>query len=53
MGAWLAALMFQALMMLHARKSSEISTKILSRPSSATTWAKLCFGFTVFWTYLM
>jgi hypothetical protein len=51
MGAWLAALMFQALMMLHARKAVDLDEFI--SPRQRHDLGKLCFGFTVFWTYLM
>ncbi len=52
MGAWLAALMFQALMMLYARSSAGGLDEFIS-PKQRHDLGKLCFGFTVFWTYLM
>jgi hypothetical protein len=51
MGAWLAALMLQALMMLYARKAANLEEFI--SPKQRHDLGKLCFGFTVFWTYLM
>jgi hypothetical protein len=51
MGAWLAALMFQALMTLYARKAVDLDEFI--SPKQRHDLGKLCFGFTVFWTYLM
>jgi hypothetical protein len=51
MGAWLGALMFQALMMLYARKAAGLAEFISEKQRHDL--GKLCFGFTVFWTYLM
>lgn len=51
MGAWLSALMLQALMMLYARKAAGLNEFI--SPKQRHDLGKLCFGFTVFWTYLM
>jgi len=51
MGAWLGALMLQALMMLYARKAVDLDEFI--SPKQRHDLGKLCFGFTVFWTYLM
>ena len=51
MGAWLAALMLQALMMLYAGRSAGLGEFI--SPKQRHDLGKLCFGFTVFWTYLM
>lgn len=51
MGAWLSALMLQALMMLYARKAAGLEEFI--SPRQRHDLGKLCFGFTVFWTYLM
>ena len=51
MGAWLGALMLQALMMLYARKAAGLEEFI--SPKQRHDLGKLCFGFTVFWTYLM
>ena len=51
MGAWLCALMLQALMMLYARKAAGLAEFI--SPKQRHDLGKLCFGFTVFWTYLM
>ncbi len=51
MGAWLSALMLQALMMLYARKAVGLEEFI--SPRQRHDLGKLCFGFTVFWTYLM
>ena len=51
MGAWLGALMFQALMMLYARKAAGLDEFISDKQRHDL--GKLCFGFTIFWTYLM
>lgn len=51
MGAWLGALMFQALMMLYSRKAAGLDEFISEKQRHDL--GKLCFGFTVFWTYLM
>jgi hypothetical protein len=51
MGAWLGALMLQALMMLYARKAAGLDEFISAKQRHDL--GKLCFGFTVFWTYLM
>lgn len=51
MGAWLGALMFAALMMLYARKAAHLDEFI--SPKQSHDLGKLCFGFTIFWTYLM
>ncbi|MGH7581931.1 MAG: hypothetical protein ACREL5_01745 [Gemmatimonadales bacterium] len=51
MGAWLGALMLQALLMLHARTAVNLDEFI--SPKQRHDLGKLCFGFTVFWTYLM
>ncbi len=51
MGAWLGALMLQALMMLYARTAAGLDEFI--SPKQRHDLGKLCFGFTVFWTYLM
>lgn len=51
MGAWLGALMFQALMMLYARSAAGLDEFISEKQRHDL--GKLCFGFTVFWTYLM
>ncbi len=51
MGAWLGALMFQALMMLYARKAAGLGEFISD--IQRHDLGKLCFGFTIFWTYLM
>ncbi len=51
MGAWLGALMFQAMMVLYARKAAHLEEFI--SPKQRHDLGKLCFGFTVFWTYLM
>ena len=51
MGAWLGALMLQALMMLYARKAAGLDEFISEKQRHDL--GKLCFGFTVFWTYLM
>ena len=51
MGAWLGAQMLLALLMLHARKAVGLDEFI--SPKQRHDLGKLCFGFTVFWTYLM
>ena len=51
MGAWLAALMLDALLMLYARKAAGLGEFISDKQRHDL--GKLCFGFTVFWTYLM
>ncbi|HEY3934306.1 MAG TPA: hypothetical protein VGL65_06765 [Gemmatimonadales bacterium] len=51
MGAWLGALMLDALLMLYARKAVNLGEFITARQRHDL--GKLCFGFTVFWTYLM
>jgi hypothetical protein len=51
MGAWLGALMLSALLMLHARKAAGLDEFISEKQRHDL--GKLCFGFTVFWTYLM
>lgn len=51
MGAWLAGLMFQALMLLYARSAAGLDEFI--SPKQRHDLGKLCFGFTIFWTYLM
>ena len=51
MGAWLAAHMMLALMMLYARKAANLDEFISAKQRHDL--GKLCFGFTVFWTYLM
>ncbi|HEY4101059.1 MAG TPA: hypothetical protein VGM20_09300 [Gemmatimonadales bacterium] len=51
MGAWLGALMLDALLMLYARKAVNLREFITDKQRHDL--GKLCFGFTVFWTYLM
>jgi hypothetical protein len=51
MGAWLASLMISALLMLYARKAAGLGEFISEKQRHDL--GKLCFGFTVFWTYLM
>jgi hypothetical protein len=51
MGAWLGALMLQALMLLYARKAAGLDEFISAKQRHDL--GKLCFGFTIFWTYLM
>lgn len=51
MGAWLGALMLQALLLLHARKAVRLDEFI--SPIQRHDAGKLAFGFTIFWTYLM
>jgi hypothetical protein len=51
MGAWLAGLMFLALMTLHARSAVGLDEFISEKQRHDL--GKLCFGFTIFWTYLM
>jgi hypothetical protein len=51
MGAWLAALMLQALIVLYARTAGGLGEFISAKQRHDL--GKLCFGFTVFWGYLM
>ncbi|MGH7593521.1 MAG: hypothetical protein ACRELE_06690 [Gemmatimonadales bacterium] len=51
MGAWLGALMLDAMLMLYARNAAGLAEFI--SPKQRHDLGKLCFGFTVFWTYLM
>jgi hypothetical protein len=51
MGAWLGALMLDALLMLYARSAVNLREFITDKQRHDL--GKLCFGFTVFWTYLM
>jgi hypothetical protein len=51
MGAWLASLMISALLMLYARSAAGLGEFISEKQRHDL--GKLCFGFTVFWTYLM
>ena len=51
MGGWLGAQMMLALMMLYARKAVNLDEFISAKQRHDL--GKLCFGFTVFWTYLM
>lgn len=51
MGAFLAAHMFFALMLIYARASFGLEGII--SPKQQHDLGKLCFGFTVFWGYLM
>jgi hypothetical protein len=51
MGAWLGALMLQALLVLYASGAGGLGEFI--SPKQRHDLGKLCFGFTVFWTYLM
>jgi hypothetical protein len=51
MGAWLGAHMILALLMLHARKAVQLDEFISDKQRHDL--GKLCFGFTIFWTYLM
>jgi hypothetical protein len=51
MGAWLAALMLDAMLLLYARKAAGLREFISDKQRHDL--GKLCFGFTIFWTYLM
>ncbi len=51
MGSFLGAHMLLALMMLYSRKAVGLDEFI--SPKQRHDLGKLCFGFTVFWTYLM
>ncbi|HKT60088.1 MAG TPA: hypothetical protein VJQ46_08560 [Gemmatimonadales bacterium] len=51
MGAFLAAHMLLALMMIYG--ASHLGVNDLVSPKQRHDLGKLCFGFTVFWTYLM
>jgi hypothetical protein len=51
MGAFLGAHMLLALLMIHG--SSHLGVADLVSPKQRHDLGKLCFGFTVFWTYLM
>jgi hypothetical protein len=51
MGAFLAAHMLVALLMIHGAKHLGVAD--LVSPKQRHDLGKLCFGFTVFWTYLM
>lgn len=51
MGSFLGANMLLALLMLYARKNAALDEFI--SPKQRHDLGKLCFGFTVFWTYLM
>jgi hypothetical protein len=51
MGAFLGAHMLLALLMIHGAAHLKISD--LVSPKQRHDLGKLCFGFTVFWTYLM
>jgi hypothetical protein len=51
MGAWLAALMIQALLMLYATNNAAFGRFISIKQRHDL--GKLCFGFTVFWMYLL
>ncbi|MFL5547594.1 MAG: hypothetical protein ACJ8AQ_08595, partial [Gemmatimonadales bacterium] len=51
MGAFLGAHMLLALLMIHGAKHLGVSD--LVSPKQRHDLGKLCFGFTVFWTYLM
>ncbi|MGH7522839.1 MAG: hypothetical protein ACREK8_00865, partial [Gemmatimonadales bacterium] len=51
MGAWLAALMLDAMLLLYARKAVGLREFISDKQRHDL--GKLCFGFTIFWTYLM
>jgi len=52
MGSFLGAHMLLALLMIHARKHGVGLEEFIS-PKQRHDLAKLCFGFTVFWAYLM
>jgi hypothetical protein len=51
MGAFLGAHMLLALLMIHG--ASHLGVTDLVSPKQRHDLGKLCFGFTVFWTYLM
>jgi hypothetical protein len=51
MGAFLGAHMLVALLMIHG--AAHLGVKDLVSPKQRHDLGKLCFGFTVFWTYLM
>lgn len=51
MGAWLGSLMFLALMVLYASRAGGLGEFI--SPRQRHDLGMLCFGFTVFWTYLL
>jgi hypothetical protein len=51
MGAFLSAHMLLALLMIHG--GAHLGVKDLISPKQRHDLGKLCFGFTVFWTYLM
>ncbi|MGQ0703063.1 MAG: hypothetical protein ACT4PM_08035 [Gemmatimonadales bacterium] len=51
MGSFLGAHMLLALLMLHGRRHLDI--KDLVSPKQRHDLGKMCFGFTVFWAYLM
>jgi hypothetical protein len=51
MGAFLAAHMLVALLMMHGGR--HLGVRDLISPKQRHDLGKLCFGFTVFWTYLM
>jgi hypothetical protein len=51
MGAFLSAHMLLALLMIYG--SAHLGVKDLVSPKQRHDLGKLCFGFTVFWTYLM
>ena len=51
MGGWLCALMMNALMLIYARKAVGLGDMI--SPKQQHDAGKMCFGFTVFWTYLL
>jgi hypothetical protein len=51
MGAFLSAHMLLALLMIYG--SSHLGVKDLVSPKQRHDLGKLCFGFSVFWTYLM
>ena len=52
MGSFLGGHMLLALLMIHARKHGVGLEEFIS-PKQRHDLAKLCFGFTVFWAYLM
>ncbi len=51
MGSFLGAHMMLALLLIHSRKAVGLAEFI--SPKQRHDLGKLCFGFTVFWTYLM
>ncbi len=51
MGAWLAALMLQALLVVYALRNTSFGEFISAEQRHDL--GKLCFGFTVFWMYLL